>query len=70
MLPYKRAGELLGYQEKGKDKETSVQKEERRDLSGAERNHAMSILKGNDCNREEDGEIKSDWKNPGNKEKK
>lgn len=60
----------MGDQEKRKDKETTVHKGERRDLSGAERNHGMTILKGNNCNREEDGEIKSDWKNHGNMEKK
>lgn len=53
-----------------KDKDTTVHKGERRDLSGAERNHWMTLLKGNNCNREEDGEIKSDWKNHGNMEKK
>ena len=47
-----------------------IQKEERRDLGGAERNHASSVLEGNDCNREEDGEKKSDWKKRGNKEEK
>lgn len=70
MLRCERAGELLGEREKGKDKEVTVQKEERRDLSGAERNHGMSILKGNACYRQDDGEIKSDWKNSGNKEEK
>lgn len=70
MLRCKRAGELSGDQKKGKDKEMPVQKEERRDLGGAERNHASSVLEGNDCNREEDGEMKSDWKKRGNKEEK
>ena len=60
----------MGDQEKWKDKEMAVPKEERRALSSAERKYGMSILKGNAFYRGEEGEIKSGWRNSGTKEEK